>query len=99
MPVAPDRAAIEERIERYVREQFRVSETDGRFDRATDLYQNGYVDSVGVAELLAFITEEFGVDIPDEALSSDEFSTITGMAGIILDLRDDGLLGDAMAGG
>jgi acyl carrier protein len=97
--MASDRAAIEERIERYVREQFRVSQTDTRFDRATDLYQSGYVDSVGVAELLSFIIEEFGVDVPDDALSSDDFTTIAGMAGIISRLLDIGLLGEAAAGG
>jgi acyl carrier protein len=47
----------------------------------------GYIDSVGVVELLAFLTEEFKVTLPDEVLMSDEFSTIDGIAAIVVRLR------------
>jgi len=47
------------------------------------------VDSVGVIELLEFVNEQFGVRIPDEALLSDEFTTIDGMAVVIRRLLDD----------
>jgi acyl carrier protein len=36
-----------------------------------------------VVELLAFLTEEFAVELPDDALMSDEFSTIDGIAAIV----------------
>jgi acyl carrier protein len=74
---------IAERIEHYVRQQFRVAPTDPRFSRATPLFEAGYVDSVGVVELLAFLGEEFAVTLPDDVLMSDEFSTIDGIAEVI----------------
>jgi hypothetical protein len=34
-------------------------------------------------ELLVFLSEEFAVNLPDEVLMSDEFSTINGIAAVI----------------
>jgi acyl carrier protein len=74
---------VAERIERYVRIQFRVAPGDTRFSRSLPLFETGYIDSVGVVELLAFIEEEFAVNLPDEILMSDEFTTIDGIAAAI----------------
>jgi D-alanine--poly(phosphoribitol) ligase subunit 2 len=74
---------IATRIEAFVRSQFDVNPSDDGFDRTVDLFQLGYVDSVGFAELLAFLAEEFGVDIPEDDLLSDEFLRIDGMARIV----------------
>jgi acyl carrier protein len=81
-------AEIAERIERYVRIQFRVVPGDARFSRTVPLFEAGYVDSVGVVELLAFLSEEFAVHLPDDALMSDSFSTIDGITSIIYRHRD-----------
>jgi D-alanine--poly(phosphoribitol) ligase subunit 2 len=74
---------IASRIETYVRTQFEVDPDDGGFDRTIDLFELGYVDSVGFAELLAFFAEEFGVDVPEDDLLSEDFVSIDGMARIV----------------
>jgi acyl carrier protein len=71
---------IEQRIEHYVRAEFGVAPDDPRFGRSTDLFEGGYVDSVGFAELLEFIREEFGVEIPEDDLLEDELARIDGIA-------------------
>jgi acyl carrier protein len=71
------------RIETFVRSQFEVDPGDDGFDRTIDLFELGYVDSVGFAELLAFFVEEFGVDVPEADLLSEDFLSIGGMAGIV----------------
>lgn len=76
-------AQIADRVEQYVRTQFRVAPGDAGFSRSLPLFEAGYVDSVGVVELLAFLAEEFAVELPDDALMSDEFSTIDGIAVIV----------------
>jgi acyl carrier protein len=76
-------AEVAERLERFIRTQFRVAAADRRFSRAQPLFELGYVDSVGVVELLAFVSQEFRVDVPDELLVSDEFSSIDGIASIV----------------
>jgi acyl carrier protein len=78
------------RIEEFVRTQFAISPTDPGFAGTADLFEGGYVDSVGVAELLEFLREEFGVELPESDLLSDEFSTVDGLAAIVTRLRRDG---------
>jgi D-alanine--poly(phosphoribitol) ligase subunit 2 len=75
--------SIASRIEAFVRSQFEIDPSDDGFDRTVDLFELGYVDSVGFAELLAFFTEEFGVDVPEDDLLSEEFISIDGMARIV----------------
>jgi acyl carrier protein len=81
--------AIAERIEAFIRSQFEIDPNDDGFDRTVDLFELGYVDSVGFAELLAFLAEEFDVEVPEEDLLSDEFLRIDGMAMIVSRLSAD----------
>ena len=74
---------IASRVEAFVRTQFGVDANDGDFGRTVDLYDRGYIDSVGFVELLAFLRKEFRVEIPEEDLLSDEFLTIDGIAIIV----------------
>jgi acyl carrier protein len=76
-------ADVADRTEAWVREQFSVNARDPRFARDVDLFENGYVDSVGLAELIGFLEEEFGVEISDEVLVSDEFGSIEGIAAAV----------------
>jgi acyl carrier protein len=83
-------AEIESRIEAFIRTAFAVSPGDPGFGRSADLFEGGYVDSVGVVELLAFMEAEFGVEVPEDDLLSDDFSRIDGIARIVERLHADG---------
>lgn len=74
---------IENRIEEYIRTQFSVSPSDPGFGPEADLFEEGYVDSVGIVELLEFLGQEFAVEIAEEDLLSDDFSTLYGIARIV----------------
>jgi D-alanine--poly(phosphoribitol) ligase subunit 2 len=76
-------AVIADRIEAFVRTEFDINPSDTGFDRKADLFELGYIDSIGFAELLAFLGEEFGVDIPEDDLLSDDFLRIDGIASIV----------------
>jgi len=78
---------VQDRIERFIRERFAVSDGDPHFDRTIDLFESGYVDSVGVVELLAFLAEEFGVEVPENLLLSEDFTNVDGIARIVEQLR------------
>jgi methoxymalonate biosynthesis acyl carrier protein len=73
-------AEVAQSVEAFVRKQFAVSESDPDFGPTTDLFDGGYVDSVGLAELLGFIEDRFRVSVPDEELLSEEFASIEGIA-------------------
>jgi acyl carrier protein len=83
-----NRPEVAERTEAFVRDTFSVAPDDPRFGRDVDLFEEGYVDSVGFTEVLAFIESEFGVEVPEEDLVSDEFASIDGMAHIVCRLTD-----------
>jgi acyl carrier protein len=78
-----DMTEVRDRIEKFLRGQFRIADGDPRFTPSADLFEGGYVDSVGVVELLSFIDEEFGVDVPERDLLSPDFSTLDGMSRIV----------------
>jgi acyl carrier protein len=70
-------------IEEFARREFSIKASDQRFDRSVDLFDDGYVDSIGVIELIQFLESTFAIDIPEEDLFSSEFSTIDGIARIV----------------
>jgi acyl carrier protein len=74
---------IAERVESFLRERFAIDANDPHFTRSQDLFEEAYVDSIGLTELLVFIEGEFGVEVPDEVLLSEEFSSIAGIAQIV----------------
>lgn len=55
----------------------------------TELVRSGIVESYGIVEVLFFLEEEFGVDVPDEMLTPDNFRSVAAIA------RCVGSLGDA----
>ncbi len=45
-------------------------------DSDMDLIKCGYIDSMGVVELLTGIEDEFDVEIPLESFNPDDFNTV-----------------------
>lgn len=70
-------------IERFIRVEFHVSERDTTFTRDVHLFDSGFVDSVGLAQLITFLESTFEVVIDDEMLMSDDFTTIDGMSRLV----------------
>lgn len=71
-------------VEEFARREFSIKPSDRRFDRTVDLFEDGYVDSIGVIELIQFLERTFGMEIPEADLFSPEFSTIDGIAKIVV---------------
>lgn len=47
------------------------------------LLEKGVVDSLAMLKIVAFIEDEFGVEIDEEELVSDNFSTIETIASLV----------------
>jgi acyl carrier protein len=71
------------RLEAFVRLRARVSAHDSRFSRQSNLWDEGYLDSIGVVEMIGYIEATFGVAIPDEALFDPDFTNVDGIARIV----------------
>jgi acyl carrier protein len=76
--------AVAAAVEEFARREFSIKPSDRRFDRTVDLFEDGYVDSIGVIELIQFLERTFAIEIPEEDLFSSEFSTIDGIARIVI---------------
>lgn len=81
MATSADHAAAT--IEQFIRTEFQVGEGDPLFSRDVHLFETGYVDSIGFAQLLAFIESTFGVAIDVDDLMNDDFTTINGISRLI----------------
>jgi acyl carrier protein len=80
-------------LEGFARRQFRVADDDLGFTRDGHLYESGYVDSVGVIELIAFIESTFDVKLDDAQIFDERFTSINGISNVI----DECLAGEVIA--
>jgi len=88
------RSEVAASVEAFLRVRSRVSSLDPRFSREINLWEDGYVDSIGVVELIGFIEATFEVVIPDEVLFDPDFTSVNGIARIV-----SALLGSPAAAG
>jgi acyl carrier protein len=79
-----DRVARE--VESYVRVRFAVPADDRVFTRTVDLFEEGYVDSTGLVELIAHVEQQYAIRLPEEALFDASFSHIDGIARVVAGL-------------
>ena len=74
-------------LETFIRKNFQVQDDDPYFDVNVSLWEEGYVDSMGVIEVIAFLEETFKVAIPAEMLFSPDFTNIAGISKLIAGLK------------
>jgi acyl carrier protein len=47
------------------------------------LVDSGIIDSLGILKIMAFLDEEFGVDLSDQQITPDNFKNITSICSLI----------------
>lgn len=77
-------------LEDFVRRQFQVDDDDDFFTRSVNLAEEGYVDSVGLIEAVAFLEDTFAVTIPEDALFALESFDIDGLAELVVGIDGGG---------
>ncbi|QJY45731.1 acyl carrier protein [Pseudonocardia broussonetiae] len=88
MTVRPiEHEQIAGQIEAFVREVGRIAPDDRGFDRDVDLFESGYLDSLGVIRLIEFVESTFLLVLADEDLFGRNFTTVDGIAGILVRAR------------
>ncbi len=60
----------------------RLLETPAPLEATTDLYALG-LDSMAIMQLLILVEEEYGVSLPDGALTRENFSTVRQLARLV----------------
>jgi len=74
-------------IEGIIRTIGRISPTDARFTTSVELFDSGYIESLGIVQLTAELEETFGVTFSEQDLFDPRFSTVIGIAYVVHDRR------------
>ncbi len=70
-------------IYQILKEQLNISQIDA-FSEDARLNEDLYLDSVLILQLLLNLEIELGIDVPDSALSNDDFATVSSLADFML---------------
>ena len=62
----------------YVREEL-MNGANGDLDETENLLAAGIIDSLGILRLVSFVEEKFGIEVPDEDVTIDNFQSIKSM--------------------
>ncbi len=84
-----DVTSVANEVEGFVRHQFQVTENDPHFIRSANLWEEGFVDSTGLVEMIAFLEQRFSIVLPDEVLFDPLFNSIEGIASCIVRIMRD----------
>ena len=90
-----DELAIVARTREWVREHFLYMRPEWRLGIDDPLLRNGVIDSIGVVELVAWLSDEFDVTIPEAELTERNLGTLGAIATFVDGKRRDGSAGEA----
>lgn len=62
----------------YIREEL-MNGANGDLDEAENLLAAGIIDSLGILRLVSFVEEKFGIEVPDEDVTIDNFQSVKSM--------------------
>jgi acyl carrier protein len=54
-----------------------------------NLWEEGYVDSAGVVEMIAFLETRFELTLPEEVLWDPDFTNVRGIAALVANAKGD----------
>lgn len=66
-------------VEQFVLQELMSGSTITAIDHDEDLLGAGVVDSHGLLQLVAFLREHYGLTVPDEALTPENFQSIAAI--------------------
>ena len=84
----PQNAAdIIERTRAFVIENFLYARRDIPMNPDDGFLERGIVDSLGVVEFVAFIEDEFDIEVGDDEVTEQNFGTLTDIATFVVSKR------------
>lgn len=74
---------VAKRIRAFVERQFPIARQLAP-DDDDPLLERGVVDSLGILEMVQFMTREFSIEIQDEDLTPENFASVTRLADFVM---------------
>lgn len=75
-----DERTIRAAVREYIRSNFLYTRPQYALGDDVRLLDEGVMDSMAAVELVAFLQSEFGIAIPDDDLTEDNFGSIAAIA-------------------
>ena len=73
---------VQYEIRNYIVDRILLDDDD-RLDENLSFQESGILDSMGFLELITFIEERFGIEIPDRELIPENFDTLRKISSFI----------------
>jgi acyl carrier protein len=70
-------------VEKFIRSRFRVRPDDSYFTPEVNLWEEGYIDSTGAVELIAFLEQSYRISLSEEVLFDPDFTHIRGISRLV----------------
>jgi len=70
-----------QRIRNYIQNNF--GNYDKELEDSTPLLENAVIDSTGVTELVFFVKDEFGIEVPAEDILPGHFDSVASLANYV----------------
>jgi acyl carrier protein len=61
-------------------------DNDTQLEDSDSLTQKGIIDSIGLLELMDYISEKYSIEIPEEMLTPENFDSLQGITNMITKL-------------
>ncbi|MGD2088006.1 MAG: acyl carrier protein [Candidatus Aminicenantes bacterium] len=74
---------ILQKIKHFILREFPVNHNGSEPIEQVDLFENEYIDSLGLMKLVSFFEEEFRIDFDESHLYDERFVNIEGQSAII----------------
>jgi acyl carrier protein len=74
---------VEESIRDYIARNILLTDDGYPYPDDTSFFDEGIVDSVGIMQLVNFVSESFRITVEDEELVLDNLGSVTRLAGYI----------------
>jgi acyl carrier protein len=73
---------IRSSIQDYLTTHFPAFATGG-LDEKTNLLESGAIDSLGILDLMTFLSQQFGIEIEDSDFEPSNFATVDSLARLV----------------
>lgn len=77
------KAEIETQLRKFIAENLLFSEEGFPVSDDESLLANGVIDSTGILELVQYVSDQFGFEVPVKEINQDNFDSITRLADYI----------------
>jgi len=82
--IKPDDTGIREEVREFIVSTFLGSGVNGDLEDDDLLFDSGVIDSIGAMELISFIQARYRINILDEDLFPENFSSIARISSFVL---------------